>query len=37
MVINFNVRSITMRETLAFARRAFKYLRILLSSNNLSP
>ena len=34
---SFSVRSITILETLALARRAFKYLRILLSSSKESP
>ena len=36
-VTSFRVRSITIREILASAKRAFKYLRILVSSRIVSP
>src|SRR5574344_299470 len=37
MVTSFSVRSMTIRETLALARRSLRYLRILRSSTRLSP
>ena len=37
IVMSLRVRSITIRDTLAFARRALRYLRSLLSSSSLSP